>query len=81
MSTNNEEQKWLKNVQNKLKKYISNPKWDCIVLPSSQYDIISQIMKVQNVEDLPVLINEKITDFILENIKTKFKEINLSKGI
>ena len=81
MTTNNEDQKWLESVQNKLKKYISNPKWDCIVLPSSQYDIISQIMKVKNVEDLPVLINERITDFILENIKTKFSKINFSRGI
>lgn len=81
MSTSNEEQKWLESVKKKLKNYISSPKWDCIILPSSQYEIISQIMETKNVADLPILINERITDFILENIKTKFKEINLSKGI
>lgn len=81
MLLNKEEQKWLESVQNKLQKYICSPKWDCIVLPSSQYDIISQIMKVKNVNELPVLINERIVDFILNNIKTKFNELNVSKGI
>ena len=76
----NEEQRWLIAVQNKLKKYISHWKWDCIMLTSSQYDIISQINSVNDVNELPMLINERVVGHILEQIEIKFKQVN-TKGL
>lgn len=69
------EQRWLISVQNKLKKYISSWKWDCILLSSTQYEIISTIMSVKNVKQLPLLINERIVDSILKQIEFKFKQV------
>ena len=72
---NKEEQRWLRSIQNKLRKYISSWKWDCILLTSTQYQIVSTIMSVKNVNQLPLLINERIVDDILKQIELKFKKV------
>lgn len=70
-----EEQRWLKSVQKKLKKYISHWKWDCIILTTTQYEIIAQINSVTDVKDLPMLVNERLVDYIIEQIEAKFKQV------
>lgn len=71
----NEDDKWLKKVQNKLKRYISNPIWDCIELSDLNYSIIERIMNANKAKDLPYVINERLVDNLLETIDVKFKEI------
>lgn len=69
-----EEVKWFKSVKTKLQKYISSPYWDDINLSSDYIGIITTIMNTKNVKDLPLLINERLTDTILDQIKTKINK-------
>ena len=73
--THKDEQRWLLGVQKRLKKYISHWKWDCILLSSTQYDIISKIMSVNDVNELPMMINERIVTQLFEQIDFKFKQV------
>lgn len=70
-----DEQKWLESVQNKLKKYISSPYWDDIYISNTYLDIIMQIMNTTNVNKLPLLINERLTEDILKDIQTKITKV------
>lgn len=74
-----EDEKWLKSVQKKFMKLISNLKWDCIELSNLQYDIISHIMNCKSVKKLSPSINERVVDQILETIKNKFNKVKFSK--
>lgn len=73
--THKEEQKWLMSIQKKFKKFISNPKWDSLSLTNTEWDIVMRIMNTNDVEDLPILINERIVDHILTKISNQFKNI------
>lgn len=75
-----EEQKWLKSIQKQLQKYISSWKWDCIELDDTDYSLINTIMNAKTPKDLPVLLNERLVDYILNKIKNKFSNINV-KGL
>lgn len=74
------ENKWLKSVQNKFKKLISDLRWDSITLTGTEMAIVTFIMNAKTANDLPVLINERIVDHILEKVKTQFKHFN-TKGL
>ena len=70
-----QEQAWLEKTQKQLSKYISSPYWDDIKLSEIQISIITQIMNTKSVNKLSPLINERITDAIIENIKTKINNL------
>ena len=70
----NQDDKWLKKVQNKLKRYISNPMWDCIELSDLNYSIIMHIMNANKAKDLPYVINESLVNNLLKTIDDKFRE-------
>ena len=70
-----EEQCWFINVQKKLRKRIANPKWDSLNLTSAEWDTVIFIAKATNVNELPLLINERITDRLLKKIDTQFKQM------
>ena len=70
-----EEQRWFNSVQRKLKKRIANPKWDSLNLTSVEWDTVIFIAKATNVNELPLLINERITDSLLEKIDAQFKQM------
>ena len=74
-TTRKEEQKWLMSIQKKFKKFISNPKWDSLSLTNTEWDIVMRIMNTNEVEDLPILINERIVDHILTKISNQFKNM------
>ena len=75
-----QEELWLKQVQNKLAKLISNPKWDCIELSNLQLDLVSHIMKAESVKTLSPSINERVTDMLIDTIKEKFKQVKFVKN-
>ena len=70
-----EEQLWFKSIQNKLKRRIANPRWDSLSLTTTEWDIIMFIAKAKSVNDLPLLINERITDNLLNKIDNQFKQM------
>ena len=70
-----EEQRWFKNVQNKLRRRINNPKWDSLSLTKIEWDTVLFIMKAKDVNELPVLLNERITDSLIEKIDYQFKQM------
>ena len=74
-----EEERWLKSVQNKLKKLISDLRWDSINLTETEMNVVTYIMNAQKVNELPLLVDERLTDFIFEKIKKQFK--NFNKGL
>ena len=74
MTEEMEEQKWLESVQKKLKKYILSPYWDSISLSDVYMGIINLIMQAKNVKELSPLINERITDQILNKIATEIQK-------
>ncbi len=73
-----DEQKWLKIAQAKFMKYITNAKWDNIILSSIQYNTISAIMSAKKVKELPPTINERVVDILFEIIENKFKKVKLT---
>ena len=70
-----EEDKWLKKVQNKLKKYILSPIWDAIELSDTNYAILERIMNAEKANDLPYSINERVVDYLIEDIDKKYKQM------
>lgn len=78
--THKEEQKWLLSIQKQFKRFIGDLRWDSVSLTDTELDIVSLIMKTKDVDDLPILINERIVDHIIEKIQKQFKNIKLTKG-
>lgn len=75
MTEEQEEQKWLKDVQRRLKKYISSPYWDDIKISDAYMSIVIQIMQTTNVKKLSPSINERITDQIFRRIKEEMQRL------
>ena len=75
-----EENRWLKSVQNKFKKLISDLRWDSLELSDTEYMVVTYIMNAKDSNDLPVLVDERLVDFVLENVRTKMKSIK-AKGL
>lgn len=69
-----DEKRWFDSLKRKFTKYINSPYWDDLNLPESYMDIIVQIMKAKNVNELSPLINERLTDAIIETIQKRTKE-------
>jgi len=70
-----EEQLWFKKLQSKLKKRIANPKWDNLSLTKVEWDTVLFIMRATTVDELPLLINERMTDSLLNKIDNQFKQM------
>lgn len=76
-----EEQLWFEGVKKKLAKFISSPYWDSIHISNSYIDIITLIMNTKKVNELSPLINERLTDQIINTIQKEIKEAKQnSKG-
>ena len=75
-----EEERWLKAIQKKFKKLISDLRWDSLKLTDTEMSIITFVMNAETVKDLPVLVDERLTDHIFEKIKNQFKNFN-TKGL
>lgn len=70
-----DEKRWFDSLKRKFIKYINSPYWDDLNLPESYMGIIVQIMNAKNVKELSPLINERLTDSILDTIQRKIKNI------
>ena len=75
-----EEQCWLKYIQKKFMKYISNPNWDNLTLTETEINIVTFIMNAKTPNELPLLVDERLVDHILEKIKNQLKNIQ-TKGL
>lgn len=75
MTEEKEEQLWFKSVKNKLQRRISNPKWDSLNLTKIEWDSIIFIVQAKTVNDLPILLNERMTENILKKIDLQFKQM------
>ena len=75
-----EEYRWLKSIQNKFGKLISDLRWDSITLTETEMSVVTFVMNAKTVDDLPLLINERLVDHIIEKVKTQFKKLN-TKGL
>ncbi len=75
-----EEERWLKSIQNKFKKFISDLRWDSLSLTDTEMSIVTFVMNAKSVDELPILINELLIDHIFEKIKNQFKNLN-TKGL
>ena len=75
-----EENRWLKSIQNKFMKLISDLRWDSISLTETEMSIVAFVMNAKTADDLPVLINERLVDHIIEKVKNQFKNFN-TKGL
>lgn len=75
MTEEKEEQQWFTNLKRKLQRRIANPKWDSLSLTKIEWDTILFITKAKNVNELPVLINERVTDNLLNKIDNQFKQM------
>ena len=75
-----EENRWLKSIQNKFKKLISDVRWDSLNLTDTEISVVTFVMNANTVDDLPLLINERLIEHIIEKVKTQFKKFN-TKGL
>lgn len=75
-----EENRWFESVQNKFKKLIADLRWDSLSLTETEMSIITFIMNAKSADELPILINERLTDGIIEKIKNQFKKLSV-KGL
>lgn len=75
-----EELCWLKSIQKKFMKYISNPNWDNLTLTETEINIVTFIMNAKTPNELPLLVNERLVDHILEKIKNQLKNTQ-TKGL
>lgn len=75
-----EENRWLKSIQNKFKKLISDLRWDSLKLTDTELSVITFVMNAKNSNDLPILVNERLVDYILDKIKKQLKNYN-TKGL
>ena len=70
-----EEDSWFKSVQNKLRKRITNPMWDSLNLTKIEWDSVIFLAKAKTVNDLPVLLNERMVENLLKKIDIQFKQM------
>lgn len=70
-----EENLWFKNVKIKLQRRIANPKWDSLNLTKLEWDIVMFIANAKNINDLPLLLNERIVDGLFNKIDNQFKQM------
>ena len=70
-----EEKLWFKNVKIKLQRRIANPKWDSLNLTKLEWDSVIFIAKAKTVNDLPLLLNERIVDGLFNKIDNQFKQM------
>ena len=75
MPKETEEQLWFKNIKKKLLRRISNPKWDSLNLTKLEWDSVIFIAKAKTVNDLPILLNERIVDDLIKKIDNQFKQM------
>ena len=75
-----EEQRWLNSVQKKFKKYISNLNWDNLKLTETEMNIVTFVMNAKSPKDLPILVNERLVNHVLEKIKNQLKNMQ-TKGL
>lgn len=75
-----EEQLWLNSIQKKFFKYISNPNWDNLKLTETEVSVITFITNAKTPNDLPILVDERLVDYILNKIKNQLKNIQ-TKGL
>ena len=76
MTTEEKEEKlWFNNIKRKLQRRIINPKWDSLSLTSIEWDTVLYITKATNVNELPILINERMVDNLFQKIDTQFKQM------
>lgn len=76
----NPDQIWLNSIKKQLTKYISNPKWDYVNLSDFNLSIITQIMNCNDINQLSLLIDERLVNSIFETIKKSFSKIKLTTG-
>lgn len=75
-----EEERWLKTIQKQFQKLIADLRWDSITLTDTEMSIVTYVMNAKNVCDLPVLVNERLIDYIMEKVKNQFKNFK-TKGL
>ena len=75
-----EENRWLKTIQKTFKKMISDYRWDLLDLTDTEMNIITYVMNAENAGELPVLVDERLVDYIIEKIKKQLKNLN-TKGL
>ena len=75
MSEDKEEQLWFKRIKSKLQKRIANPNWDNLQLTTIEWDSIMFITKANTVNELPLLLNERLVDNLLNKIDKQFKQM------
>ena len=68
-----EEQAWLNSVKRKLFKLISSPYWDCIHISDLQLSIVTHINNTTDVRNLSPVINERVTDMLIQDLTNKIK--------
>lgn len=75
-----EKNRWLKSIQNKFKKLISDLRWDLVSLTDTEISVVTFVMNANTVDDLPLLINERLLEHIIKKVKNQFKNFN-TKGL
>lgn len=75
MTEEKEEERWFKNIKKKLQKRISNPKWDSLSLTKIEWDSVIFIAQAKNVKELPVLLNERMVENLLNKIDLQFNQM------
>ena len=75
-----EELDWLNSIQKKFKKLISDCRWDCVELTETEYLVVKYVMNAKTPNDLPILVDERLVNYIMEKVKNKFAKIN-TKGL
>lgn len=75
-----EEQRWLKSNQRKFMKLISDCRWDCVELTDTEYLVVQYVMNAKTPNDLPILVDERLVNHILEKVKNQFSQMK-TKGI
>ena len=80
MTEEKEEQKWLNSIQKKFKKLISDLRWDCVKLTETEYLIVEYVMNAKTPNDLPVLVDERLVNHVMEKVKIQFLKMR-TKGL
>ena len=75
-----EEQRWLNSVKKKFMLYISNINWDNIKLTDTEISIVTFVMNAETPDDLPILVNERIVDYVLDKVRNQLNSLK-TKGI
>ena len=62
---------------NTLFKLISSPYWDCIKISDLQLTIITHINNTTDVRNLSPVINERVTDMLIQDLTNKIKNAKI----